>query len=63
MYSLIFCGLFNGAVIISDNITSNVRMINEEWIVRDMEGSDRRLLRGSVPDLPGAIEDNHEKSG
>jgi hypothetical protein len=38
------CGLFNNAVSRSGNTASSGRMINEQWIGKDMEGSGRGLI-------------------
>jgi hypothetical protein len=41
---LVGCGLFNDAVSSTDYIASNDRVINENLIGKDMEGSGRRLI-------------------
>jgi hypothetical protein len=41
-------GLFNDAVSSPDCITSNDRLINEQWIRKEMEGSGRGFIWGSI---------------
>jgi hypothetical protein len=36
-------------------------MINEQRIVKDMEGSDRGLIFGPIPNFLGMTEDKHEQ--
>jgi hypothetical protein len=43
-------------------IASNGRMTNEEWIVKDLEGSDHFLIGILSLNFPGRTEENNERS-
>lgn len=50
IFSFVFINvLFIDAVINSEYIASNESMINEQWIVKDLEGSCRSTIKPTVP--------------
>jgi hypothetical protein len=56
------CDSFNNAVSISGCVASDVRMISESWIGKDMKGNVLGLLWGTVPKFPGGPgEKNKDK--
>jgi hypothetical protein len=46
---LFICGLINGSTSSSEPLTSNDRTINEWWIIKDLQGSRRGLIRCTIP--------------
>jgi hypothetical protein len=42
--NIFICGSLNDAASSSDYMASNDRVINEQWLGKDMEGGDRGLI-------------------
>jgi hypothetical protein len=54
------CGIFHGAVTLSEYIAPNGKTINQKWTGKNLEGSDRDRTKALYRHLLAGTNDNHE---